>query len=129
MGLVNKIKDIYKTPISPFGTCRSKKLRNRRIRLYKNKKGKCYYCGTTTILDLSGELNNKPIHNLATIDHKYFRWDIRRALSEENVLSCWMCNQIKNDNDNGKMWHGFTYLGNEFNIFNYLTIQSNHPHP
>lgn len=60
----------------------------------------CHYCGVTTVFPPSGKCwaANEP-NNMATLDHLYSRWDIRRlfpASEKKVVLSCLKCNRDKN---------------------------------
>lgn len=62
-------------------------------RLYKQNK-RCSYCNRKTFI--SDESNNGKYNPfIATIDHIYDRYDIRRFLSNDYVFSCMECNRDK----------------------------------
>lgn len=93
------------TPKSPFvrGQRKGSVHRRKLIALFRKQKGRCHYCRVKTIITPSGKewKGNEP-KNLATVEHLYPAWDIRRALCsfyEHTVLSCWKCNQEKNEAD------------------------------
>ena len=67
----------------------------RKIRLWEENEGRCYWCGVRTIL-VKGRARGKPWH--ATIDHLRSRYDQNRGepnLTPEiarTVLACYRCN-------------------------------------
>lgn len=78
----------------------SKKMRRKRIKLWKVRKGKCVYCGAVTIHPkFKKEGGGTTPLNAATIDHVYSKNDIRRFTERGKwslVLSCYECNKNKN---------------------------------
>lgn len=115
--------DIYQTPKSPF---RGKPFKRKRVLgdLFYEHKRRCFYCGILT--DWPKHIQGQSLlPYAATIEHLYPKWDIRRALSEKVVLACYKCNNGKNIDDYNKMFEGFTYLGNEFDIFSLFNREPN----
>jgi 5-methylcytosine-specific restriction endonuclease McrA len=109
--------DIYETPKSPFGS-RKRRNRNANSRLYIDQNGICAYCNIKTTFPK--RFSSIPRITDATVEHKYFRWDIRRAICEDVVMVCWKCNSKKNEADHISLWGGWTYLGNEINILEFI---------
>jgi hypothetical protein len=81
--------------------CMSSKIRKRREKLWIEGKGKCYWCGITTVMPTRGKHENPASDNLATIDHLRSRFDHLWRLEpnitneERTVLSCWACNNTR----------------------------------
>lgn len=72
-------------------------MRNRKLKLKLHKiDPRCYWCKKETVLP--PKPNNSPFPSLATIDHIYSRFDIRRFVEKKpgeirRVLACYECNQ------------------------------------
>jgi hypothetical protein len=69
--------------------------RKRKLNLW-NKDPHCFYCGVETVIIDQPRIKGVP-SNLATLDHKYSKFDYRRYLptngtEERNVLACFRCN-------------------------------------
>lgn len=78
------------------------------VRLYKKHKGKCYYCNCLTFLQESGS-DGYQTDKSATIEHIYSRVDIRRFLKSKLVLSCFKCNNGKNEVDGDEIFNNGVY--------------------
>lgn len=80
--------------ISPFANARDKTttMKLKRKILYARQKGMCYYCGIWTVYPKRNHHYNPMPDNLATVEHIYGRYDIRRAVCKRTVLSCYKCN-------------------------------------
>lgn len=77
-----------------------KNLRKRREKLWKEKKGKCYWCGVETDLPPRGVSHIRLPAITATIDHLRTRFDSSRqspnnSNEERLVLACLECNAIR----------------------------------
>ncbi|HYH14324.1 MAG TPA: hypothetical protein VD794_03835 [Flavisolibacter sp.] len=102
----------------PFGKLVSARVvKSLRKRLYNYQDGLCYYCGNKTSLEINQEEN---IFLAATIEHVYDRWDIRRGVTNETVLACYFCNQLKSRLDHARRWQGFDYSEYAVSILNIL---------
>lgn len=96
-------------------------------RLFKNHKGKCFYCGEKTVLPKSGvNGQSKQVPNLATTEHVYHKTDIRRFLSRKKVLACYTCNNKKGATDAISVYRSseylFAYQSEDAQIYNGLLI-------
>jgi len=83
-----------KPRISPFANRKDNTsvMQWKRKKLFDKQDGKCYYCGIQTIYP-KNKTNYSPMpDNLATVEHIYGRYDIRRAVCKKTVLSCYKCN-------------------------------------
>lgn len=76
----------------------TQKKKRRRMRLYLEADGKCFWCGCDTVMPEGwyGHPETPP-KNLATVDHLFERGKPGRvvtAMGEQRlVLACWSCNQ------------------------------------
>jgi len=71
-------------------------VKKKRNKLYITQKGKCYYCGCSTIKpeDIPKGSSNKD--TMATLEHVYSKYNPLRGLEPQvYVLSCFKCNHEK----------------------------------
>ena len=74
-------------------------MRERKLRLFESNPH-CYYCGKLTTIDIPKDGEKNP-DNMATIDHIYSKFDVRRYepsykdCSVKTVLSCRKCNDSR----------------------------------
>lgn len=78
----------------------SRKIRERRERLWAKANGICYWCNIKTVMPKRGVHNSTPTNDLATVDHLRSRLNTSRhepnvTNEERTVLSCWQCNNIR----------------------------------
>ena len=69
--------------------------------LFKEQKGKCYYCGEQMFLpqgDISG-LKKKELWRAATFDHIIVRSKGGGYNKENGVCACYLCNNTRSDMD------------------------------
>lgn len=121
MGIYRKYKFLREfgklpTPDSPFGN-RRKNYRQIKKRLFNELNGKCENCKIPLYLVPSGNNIQKGFKNIdivATIEHVYNRWDIRRGLDGEIVkLFCHKCNQ---DNEHTELNKLYEFYDSIYNI-------------
>jgi hypothetical protein len=72
--------------------------------LYRKQKGECYYCKCKTEFPIKGGNNSNPL--VATLEHLYHVWDIRRALAVfgDCVIACNKCNNDLGNKINEELW-------------------------
>jgi len=82
--------------------CKKKnKVRQARVLyLYSIQEGKCYYCGChCSLLTHDQHEGKKPPDNMATLEHLYDHWDLRRPFMDQLpdrvkfAMACYKCNQ------------------------------------
>jgi hypothetical protein len=70
-------------------------IKRRRLRLYREQKGKCYYCKCQMSLELEIPKHRKAPLDQCTIEHLFDRFDPRRGKVKGQacwVAACWKCN-------------------------------------
>lgn len=65
---------------------------------HKVKDNRCHYCKCRMIFSTQDNYH-KRLRKAATLDHVYFKWDMRRVLCRRTVPCCWNCNHTKNETD------------------------------
>jgi hypothetical protein len=69
--------------------------------LFNKQSGLCYYCNCEMLYLDKVPSRTTPAPNTATIEHLITRWDDPHSLIrnkiENQVLACWLCNQIKGE--------------------------------
>lgn len=86
-----------------------------KLKLFESHKGKCFYCKKDTVIQCKKIKNNFP-PNMATVEHIYNKYDIRRSLSRKTVLACYSCNQEKIKNDGTEIFTNYYKNMPEINI-------------
>lgn len=90
----NKSKGENKSKKSSKPVKRSTRIK----KLFSLQEGKCYSCKEETILRLTKDKEGKLLDNVATIEHLFHKFDIRRSVAIEGewiVMGCSKCNQEK----------------------------------
>src|SRR5687767_7513791 len=89
---------------APFQNDKNHSTKVKRLNELFSDSPKCYYCGCVTKRYSQVWTKGNPIpDDMATIEHLYPKWDIRRPLvgfRESTVLSCYKCNHSQMRN-----WH------------------------
>lgn len=86
--------------VSPYAPKNRKASQEVSLMLYKKHNKRCFHCKKKLRWLNRGE--DRP-----TSDHLYSKNDIRRALSDEHVLSCWRCNQDRNNEENWRIFRDY----------------------
>lgn len=95
-------------------------LRSLKFKLSRHFNRMCFYCGVKTLMSKAGAV--KISDNSATVDHTYWKWDMRRRLSNETVLCCWKCNKEKWAKDEENFYSGYDYRLT-FDLIKYFQLQ------
>lgn len=74
--------------------------RRRKLRLFAEQKGRCFYCDCLMVIHTDEVLPHMTMRkNIATIEHLDDRWSDSRGRHplgvERTVLACWQCNNEK----------------------------------
>lgn len=83
----------------------------KRIGLFKKQNGKCAYCGVLTVKPKSNNSCNLNQDNLATVEHVYGRYDIRRAICKKTILCCYKCNHLRGNEEHGAIFKEYYKTG------------------
>lgn len=73
--------------------------------LFSIQKGKCFYCGIDCVLPRDACGFNQP--NIATREHIYPSFDIRRHNYNKIKMACLKCNREKGVKDNSNLHKGY----------------------